>query len=174
MTSQTNAATATVEREFTIERVFNAPRDLVWKAWSEPERLAQWWGPKGCKIEVRKLEFKPGGIFHYGMLMPNGQATWWGRFAYREIEKPARIVFVNSFSDEAGGITRAPFSRTWPLEVLNYLTLTEDNGRTTVALRGGPINASAEERANFEDMFSSMRQGFGGTFDQLEEYLAKA
>jgi uncharacterized protein YndB with AHSA1/START domain len=83
-------------------------------------------------------------------------------------------VFVSSFSDEAGGITRAPFSPTWPIEVLNNLTLTEENGKTTLTLRGGPINPTHEERANFEGMFDSMQQGFGGTFDQLDEYLAKA
>ncbi len=57
---------------------------------------------------------------------------------------------------------------------LNNLTLTEDNGKTTVALRGGPINATAEERAFYEGMFGSMQQGFSGTFDQLDEYLVKA
>lgn len=170
MTNQAGSSVA--DREFKVSRSFNAPRDLVWKAWSEPERLAQWWGPKGCKLEVRKLEFKPGGIFHYGMQM--GPGMWWGRFVYREIEKPERIVFVSSFSDETGGVTRAPFSPTWPLEVLNDLTLTEENGKTTVSLRGGPINPTQEERANFENMFGSMEQGFGGTFDQLDEYLAKA
>ena len=170
MTNQAGSSVA--DREFKVSRSFNAPRDLVWKAWSEPERLAQWWGPKGCKLEVRKLEFKPGGIFHYGMQM--GPGMWWGRFVYREIEKPERIVFVSSFSDETGGVTRAPFSPTWPLEVLNNLTLTEENGKTTVSLRGGPINPTQEERANFENMFGSMEQGFGGTFDQLDEYLAKA
>lgn len=170
MTNQANAVVK--DREFTITRSFNAPRDLVWKAWSEPQRLAQWWGPKGCKLEVRTLEFKPGGIFHYGMHM--GQGMWWGRFVYREIEKPERIVFVSSFSDEVGGITRAPFSATWPLEVLNNLTLTEENGKTSVSLRGGPINPTAEERAFYEGMFESMQQGFGGTFDQLDAYLAEA
>lgn len=170
MTNQAGSSVA--DREFKVSRSFNAPRDLVWKAWSEPERLAQWWGPKGCKLEVRKLEFMPGGIFHYGMQM--GPGMWWGRFVYREIEKPERIVFVSSFSDETGGVTRAPFSPTWPLEVLNDLTLTEENGKTTVSLRGGPINPTQEERANFENMFGSMEQGFGGTFDQLDEYLAKA
>lgn len=170
MTNQAGSAVA--DREFAITRTFNAPRDLVWKAWSEPERLAQWWGPKGCKLEVRKLEFKPGGIFHYGMGM--GEGMWWGRFIYREIEKPERVVFVSSFSDEAGGVTRAPFSAAWPLEVLNKVTFTEENGKTTVSLRGGPINPTPEERAFYEGMFDSMQQGFGGTFDQLDEYLAKA
>lgn len=161
----------TAAKEFTISRAFNAPRDLVWKAWSEPERLAQWWGPKGCGLEVKTLDFRPGGIFHYSMKLPTDQ-TWWGRFTYREIEKPGRIVFVSSFSNEAGGVARAPFSSTWPLEVLNNLTLTEQDGKTTVALRGGPLNPTPEEREMFEGMSDSMKQGFGGTFDQLDDYLA--
>lgn len=71
------AAASSAAKEFTITRVFDASRDLIWRAWSEPERLAQWWGPKGCKIEIGKLEFRPGGIFHYSMRMPDGQTVWW-------------------------------------------------------------------------------------------------
>lgn len=159
-------------KELVITRTFDAPVDMMWKAWSEPARLAQWWGPKGCKLEVAKLEFRPGGIFHYGMKMPNGQ-TMWGRFVYREIERPSRIVFVNSFSDEAGGVTRAPFSATWPLEILNTLTFKEEGGKTLLDLRGAPLNPSDAERATFESMFGSLQQGFGGTFDQLEDHLTK-
>ena len=162
----------TASKEFTISRTFNAPRDLVWKAWSEPESFGQWWGPKGCKLDVAQFEFRPGGLFHYSMKMPAGQ-IWWGRFVYREIVKPERIVFVNSFSDVSGGITRAPFSADWPLEVLNTLTFTEQGGKTTLDLRGGPINPNAEERAAFEGMFASMKAGFGGTFDQLDAFLTK-
>ena len=164
-------AVSTAAKEFTITRVFNAPRDLVWRAWSEPEHLARWWGPKGCEIEIGKLEFRPGGLFHYGMRMPDGETVWWGRFVYREIEKPGHIAFVSSFSDEKGGLARAPFSPVWPLEVLNELTLAEQDGKTTLTLRGGPVNPTSEERAMFEGMFGSMQQGFGGTFDQLEDYL---
>jgi uncharacterized protein YndB with AHSA1/START domain len=99
----------------------------------------------------------------------------YGRFVYREIAAPGRLIFVNSFSDAAGGITRAPFPQLgdrWPLEVLNSMTLTEKDGKTTLTLRGGPINATDEERKTFVSMFDSMRQGFGGTFDQLAAYLA--
>ena len=83
-------------------------------------------------------------------------------------------MFVNSFSDASGGITRAPFSATWPLEILNNMTFTEQEGKTTIDLRGGPINPTDEERATFEGSFASMKQGFGSTFDQLDEFLAKA
>lgn len=159
-------------RDFVITRVFDAPRERVWTAWSEAERLAKWWGPKGCTIGVRKLDFRPGGVFHYSMQFNEG--TMWGRFVYREIAAPERLVFVNSFSDENGGITRAPFSPTWPLEVLNIVTFTERDGKTTLTLRGGPIDPTDEERRTYEGFFDSMQQGFGGTFDQLDAYLAKA
>jgi uncharacterized protein YndB with AHSA1/START domain len=161
--------------EFTISRVFDAPRMRVWKAWTDAEALAQWWGPKGATIRVIKFDLRLGGIFHYAMAYRPGHEMY-GRFIFREIAAPGRLVFVNSFSDPAGGVTRAPFPQLgdcWPLEVLNNMTLTEKDGRTTLTLRGGPINASDEERKTFAGMFDSMRQGFGGTFDQLADYLTK-
>jgi uncharacterized protein YndB with AHSA1/START domain len=148
----------------------------VWSAFNSADALAQWWGPKGSKIRVIKLDFRPGGIFHYAMAFQPGHDMY-GRFIYREIAAPERMVFINSFSDPEGGITRAPFPQLegkWPLEVLNTMTLTEQGGKTTISLRGGPINATEEERKIFAGMADSMRQGFGGTFDQLDAYLAKA
>lgn len=165
------AANSVIAKVFSISRTFHAPRNIVWKAWTDRDALAQWWGPKGCPIEVTVLDVKPGGLFHYAMALPNGD-KWWGRFVYREIEKPSRLVFVNSFSNENGDITRAPFSAHWPLEVLNEVTFTEGGGKTTIRLEGGPIDPADEERAAFESMFKSMEQGFGGTFDQLDDYLA--
>ena len=161
------------ELELVLTRVFDAPRELVFKAWTEPERLKQWWGPKGFTMLSLKLDLRPGGVFHYCMRAPNG-GEMWGTFVYREIVAPERIVFVNSFSDADGGLTRHPLSPSWPLEVLNTLMLTEHGGKTTLKLQGGPINATEEERATFEAGHTSMQQGFGGTFDQLAAYLAEA
>jgi len=81
------AASETNAKEFTIARTLNAPRELVWKAWTEREALEEWWGPKGCPIEVEELDVKPGGKFHYSMRMPDG-SVWWGVFHYREVESP--------------------------------------------------------------------------------------
>jgi uncharacterized protein YndB with AHSA1/START domain len=172
MAAEANAAQS-AGREFIVTRVFDAPRELVWKACTESERLAQWWGPKGFAISVRKLDLRPGGVFHYSMRTPDGREMW-GKFVYREIVKPERIVFVNSFSDEKGGVTRNPWLADWPLEVLNTQTFAEHEGKTTLTLRGGPINASEAERKTFEAGFGSMQKGFAGTFDQLAEYLASA
>lgn len=159
--------------EFVITRVFQAPRALVWQAFAESERLAQWWGPKGFTIAVLTFEFRPDGVFHYRMDGPNGY-TMWARFVFREIAEPERIVFVNSFSDEAGDIARAPFfDGTWALEVLTTVTLAEQDGRTTVTLRSHPIDATDVERQAFESNLDSMSQGFGNAFDQLRELLAR-
>jgi uncharacterized protein YndB with AHSA1/START domain len=164
---------ASSSKHFAIERTFNAPRALVWKTLTEPERLKRWWGPKGFEWGRCTLDLRPGGLFHYCMRATNGMEMW-GKFVYRDILEPERLVFVNSFSDEQGGTTRHPMSPTWPQEVLNFLMLTEVNGKTTIQMRGYPINATAEERATFEAGFESMQKGFGGTFDQLEAYLASA
>jgi uncharacterized protein YndB with AHSA1/START domain len=166
----------TATRDFTFTRTFDAPRERVWRAWTDAASLAQWWGPKGAAIRVISLDLRPGGVFHYAMAFRPGHDMY-GRFVYREIDPPARLVFVNSFSDPAGGITRAPFpqlNNLWPLEVLNVVTFTEAGGRTTISLRGSPINATEEERKVFAANAASMRQGFGGTFDQLAAFLAKA
>lgn len=156
---------------FVIERVFDAPRDLVWKVYTDAEHLKHWWGPKGLTMLSCKLDLRPGGMFHYGMRTPNGHEMW-GKFVYRQIDPPKKVVFVVSFSDAQGGITRHPMSATWPREVLNTTTLTEEDGKTRMTMHGIPINATAEERRTFKEGHGSMQQGFKGTLDQLDAYLA--
>lgn len=98
----------------------------------------------------------------------------WGRFIYREIVVPERIVWINSFSDEQGELTRHPGGPRWPLQMLNTTTFREDAGKTILTLCSVAHAATDEERRTFADGFKSMTMGFGGTFDQLAEYLAKA
>ena len=157
---------------FVISRMFDAPRDLVWKAYSELDALKQWWGPKGFTWVTGTLDFRPGGMFLYGMRSPNGQEMW-GRFIYREIVKPERMVYVVSFSDPKGGVTRHFLSPEWPAEMLNTATFTEEGGKTTLTLHSVAINATAHERKIFEDGFESMQGGYTGTLDQLADYLAR-
>jgi uncharacterized protein YndB with AHSA1/START domain len=172
MTTSYNPAPPPGERELVITRVFDAPRELVWKAFTESDRLARWWGPQGFTMLVHRLDLRPGGVFHYSMRSPAGQILW-GRFVYRELEAPERLVFVSSFSDAAGNLKRAPFNDAWPLEILNTLTLSASGSATTVTLRGGPINATEKEHEAFWNAQESTRQGFTGTFDQLAAYMAE-
>jgi uncharacterized protein YndB with AHSA1/START domain len=160
-------------REFVIARVFDAPRDKVWKAWTEAERLKHWWGPKGFKVHTCKVDLRPGGFFHYGMTAPGGGEVW-GRFTYREIVPPEKLVFITSFSDPQGGVTRHPGSENWPLEMLSTVTFDADGQRTKVTVRWAPHNASDLERKTFDDGMPSMQQGWTGTFEQLETHLKRA
>lgn len=161
------------KQEIIITRTFDAPRELVWKAWTDPERMKHWWGPKGFTVRVAKMDFRSGGVYHYCLRSPDGHDMW-GRFVYREIVKPERIVWVNSFSDEQGGLSRHPMHTAWPLEMLSTVTFAEQGGKTTLTVQWIPINATDEERKTFEDGRGSMQQGWTGTLDQLAGYLAKA
>jgi uncharacterized protein YndB with AHSA1/START domain len=97
----------------------------------------------------------------------------WGKFVYREIAAPGRIVLVNSFSDEDGGLTRHPFAPTWPLEMLSTATFIEQEGKTKLTVEWSPLNPTDEERKTFEGSHDGMKQGWTGTFEQLEAFLAK-
>ena len=174
MITQSNPMEGTVgiERPFVFSHIFDAPRERVWKAWTERKSLMQWFGPKGFKMTTANLDFRPGGTFHYCLQTPDGKEMW-GKFVYRVIEAPKRIVLVNSFSDEKGGLTRHPMSATWPLEMLSTTTLVEEGGKTKLTIEWSPLNPTDEERQTFESAHAGMQQGWTGTFEQLADYLSK-
>ncbi|MFZ5790189.1 MAG: SRPBCC family protein [Pseudomonadota bacterium] len=171
--SATSANKSAIRKEFVIARLFDAPCETVWKAFTEPGHLKRWWGPKGFTVERCSVDLRPGGLFHYCLRAPDGQAMW-GRFVYREIVAPQRLAYVVSFSDETGGVTRHPMHPTWPLEMTSTTEFANEGGKTKVTVRWAPLNATEEERRTFDDGHESMRQGWGGTFDQLAAYLAAA
>lgn len=162
----------TVEQalELLLTRTFDAPRDLVYQVYTQAEHLAHWWAPKGFTVEVHHLDVRPGGIFHY--CQRNDQMTMWGKFVYREVQAPERLVFVNGFSDAEGNWTRNPFMPEWPLEILNDVRFTEENGKTVLTMYGGPINATVSEIDTYRKARPSLEAGFKGTFEQLDAYLA--
>ncbi len=166
-------AACTAPEAFTTSRVLSAPRDLVFKVWTEREHLMKWFGPKGCKLKVGKLDLKPGGIFHYAMTGPDGKDMW-GKWTFRDIAPPESLCLISSFSDEKGGITVHPFAKDWPRETLSLTTLEDvGDGKTRLTIHWVPFNASETERKVFADSHASMQGGWKGTIDVLEEYLAK-
>jgi uncharacterized protein YndB with AHSA1/START domain len=171
MNAQSRAKEAAAP-EFVLSRVFDAPRELVWKAFTESQHLMHWWGPKGFKMISCQVDLRPGGLFHYGMESPDGHKVW-GKITYLEIVPPERIVHIVSFSDENRGVTRHPLAPTWPLEILAVVTLTERGGKTEMTVYWKPHNATEPERATFDQSHDSMRQGWGGTLDQLAAFLPK-
>ncbi len=169
-----NTSAASQDKAFTISRVFDAPRELLWSCFTDPERMKQWWGPKGFTVIASKMDLRVGGTYHYGMLAPSG-APMWGPFTYREIVPKERLVFVNSFSDEKGGVTRHPGHEKWPLHMLSTFTFEDaPGGKTKFTVRWQTLNATAEEQQTFDTMHNSMTQGWTGTMENLEAYLRTA
>jgi uncharacterized protein YndB with AHSA1/START domain/dihydrofolate reductase len=120
-----------------VARVFDAPRELVFKAWTEPERLKHWWGPKGFTTPFCAVDLREGGVFLYCMRSPEGR-DFWGRGVYREIVVPERLVLVMSFADAEGNVVPATYyglGPDWPLESLTTVTFEEFAGATTVTVR---------------------------------------
>jgi len=151
---------------------FNAPRELVFKALTESEHLKNWWGPKGWAFEVSKSDFSSGGVFHYSQKPADGNIMW-VKFLYNEIIAPEKIIYTSFFSDEEGNTVRAPFDANWPMQTLNTITLTEDDGKTTLTMIVAPVSPTEEESKTFEDSKEMAQAGYSGTFNQLEEYLTK-
>lgn len=157
--------------DFTLSRVFEAPRELVFQAMVDSARLGKWWGPPGCTVEVLRNEPQPGGVLHYVMrFMPGVEMH--GRFDWRELDAPGRLVFVNGFADAAGKRVRHPMNPGWPLEVLHTVTLEEQGDETAMTLVASPQGASEIERQTFKAGHASLQQGFGGTYDVFARYLS--
>src|SRR5258708_40080602 len=115
------------ERTLVIERVFNAPRHLVFQAWTDPEHIVHWFGPRGFKSTVLKNELRPGGAYRIHMLGPDGDH--WSQGVYREIVPPERLLIAGSWADAQGKPTR-------PENVLT-LTFAEQDGKTKLTLNPG-------------------------------------
>ncbi|MCD9021402.1 SRPBCC domain-containing protein [Cohnella silvisoli] len=153
-------------RELILERIFDAPRELVFKVFSESEHLKRWFGPKGWTLPVSNLDFRPGGVWHYCMKCTDesneyyGQESW-GKTVYHEIVEPERIVYVDSFSDAEGHIVKD-----MP-ETLITMTFVEHEGKTK--LINHAQYASAEALKTVMDM--GMLQGITETWDNLDKYL---
>jgi uncharacterized protein YndB with AHSA1/START domain len=159
---------------FTISRVFNAPPDRVWQAWTEPNSIAAWLGPKGSLVHVVRHKLEVGGSLHSHITTEEGTELW-GKFTYREITAPSRLVWGHCFADKDGNIVRHPWSPTWPLEMLTTVTFEKVmSDKTKVTLTWVPVASNDAECKTFSDGMSDMQAGWGGSFDRLEALLAKS
>ena len=160
-------------KPFEISRVFDAPRDRVWAAWTEPDRLKQWFAPKGFTSPHCTLDLRPGGLYHYCLRGADGKDMW-GKWVIREVVKPKKLVFVVSFSDPQCGVTVHPMNPTWPREILSTVAFEAQGGKTRVTVQWTPLDSSTDlERKTFEDGRDGMKQGWGGTLDHLVAHLKK-
>jgi uncharacterized protein YndB with AHSA1/START domain len=163
-----------MSEDFVTTRVFDAPRERVWQAWTEADCLKQWFSPRGFKMSRCMLDLRAGGLFHYCLRSPDGKDVW-GKWVIREIVKPKKLVFIVSFSDEKGGTTIHPMNPNWPREIHSTVVFEALDAKTKVTVRWGAVERSTElERKTFDDGREDMKQGWGGTLDQLAEYVTGA
>lgn len=160
---------STVE-DFVISRTFDAPRELLFSVWTEPRHLQQWFSPKGFSVLHAAMDLRLGGTYHYGMRTEDGMEIW-GKWIFREIITPERLVFIDTFSDSQGGLTRHPFSPDWPQQMTTTVTFDEKDGKTTVTIRWAPYQAIEVECKTFDVGRDSMTQGWTGTLEVLTAYL---
>jgi uncharacterized protein YndB with AHSA1/START domain len=141
------------KRIVTIKRTFQAPLQLVWDAWTQPNHIASWWGPKGMNVEVRSHEFKVGGHWKYAMKMPDGN-EFISEGVYSEIDPPHKLVTSANFRPMTEGVE---------LEVL-----LEAEGEST-RFTFNVIHPTVEYREQQEKM--GIYNGWGGAFDRLNAFL---
>jgi uncharacterized protein YndB with AHSA1/START domain len=138
------------DRAFTLVRWFDAPRERVWRAWTDPAELAQWWGPHGYTNPVTETDVRPGGSLRIVMRSPEGtEFPVTGQ--YLEVDPPSRIVFTDVLSDEMPAEWRARIDRYrpssapgTPLRITTTVTFEERDGRTLLTIRN--VFLSDEDR----------------------------
>jgi uncharacterized protein YndB with AHSA1/START domain len=158
LTQYLQKAGAAANRVLVLTRVFDAPRELVFRAWTEPKRVAEWWGPKGFTNSRCELDVRPGGAIRIDMRGPDGTVyPMTGK--YNEVVEPERIVFT---AWAVGPEGRNLF------EVLTTVTLTEQGGRTALRMEARVVEATPEAAPSI----AGMRPGWEQSLDRFGEYLA--
>ena len=169
MTQASNTPPQTKEGALVIERVFNAPRELVWKAWTEPEQVMKWWGPKDFTTPTARIDFRLGGKSLNCMLAPDGK-EYWSTGVYKEIVPPERFVTTDSFSDKDGNVVHGSvygMPEDMPMEMLLTVTFEDiGGGKTKMTLVHEGLPAG--------EMLGGANQGWNESFDKLDALLAAA
>ncbi len=166
MTERNRSTTGVAEeRGLAITRVFDAPRERVWQAWTDPEQMRRWWGPAKFTAPFAQIDLRVGGKYLFCMRAPDGK-DYWSTGVYREIVAPERLVFTDSFADEHGNVVPAAhygMSGDFPLEMLVTVTLEDLGGKTRMILThtGLPAGEHAE----------SAQAGWSESLDKLAASL---
>ena len=146
------------DREIAATRLFDAPRELVWKVWTDPEHIGKWWGPNGFSTTTHSMDLRPGGAWRYVMHGPDGR-DYRNRVTYLEVVKPERLVY-NHGGDED----------TEPVNHHVTVTFREQDGKTRVDMR--MLFVSAEARSHVIETYGAF-EGLKQHFGRLEAYLKK-
>ena len=157
MAAGLNTTTAPSDRVLVITRVFDAPRDVVFKAWTDRDHLSQWFGPRGFTMTMCQMDQRPGGTYRFGMRSTEGSDHWL-KGVYKEIIEPEKLAFTYAWTDAEGNPTRP--------ETLVVLTFDDEQGKTRFTLHQSVFESITACDAH--------RQGWSSSLDRLAEIIAKA
>ena len=153
-----------------LEREFDAPRDLVWRTWTDPELLPRWYGPRVDTI-IHRLDLKPGGLWLVEMKWDGN--SMYQRVEYTEVEPTERLVWLHANADADWNVAANPMMADWPRELLTTVTFEADGDKTRLRLTWVPYEASEAEIACFSAALEGLDKGWGAGLVLLEELLAE-
>jgi uncharacterized protein YndB with AHSA1/START domain len=148
------------QRELVITRIFNAPRQLVWKAWTEPGHFKKWWGPKEYTCPYCSIDLKVGGKYLASMQSEDGKKIW-STGTYREIKPQRKIVYTDSFADSKGNIVPGSDYNMpeMPMELIVTIEFEEADGKSNMSLHHAGLPVA---------MADDCIKGWQSSFDKLE------
>ena len=147
------------ERELVFERVFDAPRELVFEAWTDPEHLIEWWGPNGFSTTIQSFDLRPGGVWRFVMHGPDGR-DYENRITYEEVVRPERLVYRHGGGEDVE-----------PVQFAVTVTFKEDaDGKTKLSMR--MLFPSRAERDRVAETYGAI-EGAHQTLERLATYLRK-
>ncbi len=155
---------------YVLERVFDAPRELVWKTWTDPQLLPRWYGPKVDTI-IHRLDLKPGGLWLVEMRW--GENSNYQRVEYTEVTPPERLVWLHSNADAEWNVAANPMMADWPRVLLTTVTFEQEAQKTRMRLTWVPHEASEAEIACFSAAIDGMDKGWAAGMELLAELLAE-
>ena len=156
--------------EYRFERVFKAPRELVWRTWTDPELLQRWYGP-GVDTIIHRFDLQPGGEWRNEMRW--GEKSDLSKMVFQEVTAPERLVWLHSSADKDWNVAPSQMMPDWPKTLLTTVSFDDEGGQTRVVLTQVPVDASDAESACFAKMMAGMDNGWGSGYKIIDEILAE-
>ena len=155
---------------YELERVFDAPRDLVWRTWTGPDLVARWYGPN-VETVIHRLDVAPGGLWLVEMKW--GDTSKYERVEYKEVDPPARLVWLQSGADSDFSPATNPMMPDWPRVLHTVVTFEEMGDKMKLRLVWTPYEATDAELACFAGAIANLDKGWGAGMAILEQLLAE-
>jgi uncharacterized protein YndB with AHSA1/START domain len=162
------------KNRFEIERTYPVTQSRLFKACTDVNEMMQWFAPAGMKVIKAEQDFRPGGTYHYGLASGQGNEMW-GKVTYKEITPNSRLVYLQSFSDPQGGLTRHPMVPQWPMEMVTVMEfIPEGENQTKLKISWIYAGVDDTEADTFRAAHEGMTGGWTSTLDALATHLGKS